>query len=140
MRNNRRSKGKGPPFVSLEYRVINSDAFIEMRHSSRDLLPYFLAKARYRHNDYDIYEKVFEFTYKEAKRYRFSSSTYYAAVEQLRKQGFIDKVKQGGSHGEYKASNLYRLSQRWQKFGTDHFVESDQFWLNEYTQKRVRTG
>jgi len=140
MGNKRRGKEKAPPFVTLEYRVINVNAFTQMRHSSRGLLPYFLAKARYRHNDEDIYEKTIEFTYREAERYGYSSSTYYAAVEQLRKHGFIDKVRQGGSHGEYKASNLYRLSQRWQKYGSDEFVESDQYALNEHIQKRVQAG
>ena len=133
-------KRKPPAYIQLPYKVVNSEAYKELKHAARGILPQMYGKARYRHDDPNIYERVFEFSYREAKRFKYSSSTYYEAMSDMRKRGFIDKVRQGGSHGEHKATNLYRLSRRWELFGTDEFLESDQKALNEYTQKHEGIG
>ena len=128
------------PFVQLPWEVLNSNAHIELKHSAKGLLPHLYGKARYDYKNPDRYVDVFDFSYKEAKKFGYSSSTYYDGVKQLRANGFIDKVRQGYSHGENKATNLYRISDRWKKFDTDEFVKSDQEALNEYTQKQALTG
>ncbi len=127
-------------YIQFPFKVINGIAYKELNHAAKGLLPQMYGKARYRHNNPDTYEFVFEFSYREAKRFGYSSSTFYKTITELREMGFIDRVRQGGSHGEYKATSLFQLAKRWELFGTDKFVESDQEVLNDYAQKRPVYG
>jgi hypothetical protein len=61
-----------------------------------------------------------EFTFAQAKGdYHISESTFRDAIDELRDKGFLDIAETGA--GLYKTKNLYELSRRWEKYGTEDY-------------------
>jgi len=68
------------------------------------------------------YNGQIEFTYEEAKKeLGIDKKTFTRAIDELILKGFIDIVHQGG--GLCRGKNLYSISDRWQLYGTDKFIE-----------------
>jgi len=114
---------KGPGFVALSWDVLNSKAFQKMTASSRALLPYFLGKPKRHFKDSEYCDAEFTFTGGEAKRYGFSKGTFSRSKDQIISHGFVDPVVKGGLRGHAKTASKFRLSRRWEDFGTEDFVQ-----------------
>ena len=82
------------------------------------------------------YNIDFPFTYAEGKKLGFGKSTFRNMLRDLMRHGFISITY----HGHYKtcgpqASTTFRLSRRWQQYGTAAFDEGD--W-REHSPKHPR--
>lgn len=125
-------------FVAMTWTMLNGEAYKELPASSAKILPFFLGKVKNHHpEDPARYVVDFTFTYSEGKKYGFGKSTFSNILRDLVRFGFIDVTKKGGlrSQGGH-ASTLFRLSRRWEKFGTAYFHDGD--WKRYYPdQKRV---
>lgn len=113
------------PFVMQPWDLLNSKAYIDLKPSASKALPYFLGKPHKNINDPQRYEAEWKLTYGEAKRLGFSSSTFSSIIKDIVAKGFVDPVDKGGLRGDSKSSNKYRLSKRWEKYGTAEFVPMD---------------
>ena len=116
---------RGPGFVPLFLDTINSQAYIKLRYSAKSLFPYMRAKVKTDFYDPDRYQITFEFSYTEARRYGFSNDTTEKALRQLIWIGFIDPVSKGGLRGYGKSASTYKLSDRWELYGTQAHVSVD---------------
>jgi hypothetical protein len=116
---------KLPPFVPMTWELLNSKAYKHLSYAAAKALPYFLGKFKGPYHDPQRYLFEFPFSYSEAKRYKFSSSTFHKVIDALVRQGFIDPVDKGGLRSNGKSYNIFRLSRRWEKFGTDNFREAN---------------
>jgi len=114
-----------PPFVPMPWHTLNSKAYVDISPSAAKALPYFLGKYKGPYNDHQRYLLEFSFSYSEGKRYGFSPSTFSKVIQELVRKGFIDPVDKGGLRSDGKSYNLFRLSQRWQKYGKDDFEHTD---------------
>ncbi len=66
----------------------------------------------------------FSMTYPEARKHGLATATFWSALIQLKKVGFIDCIQPGGlTCGDGKAPSIFRLSQRWKKYGTPDFED-----------------
>ena len=110
-----------PPFVPLPWQMLNSKAFIELPPSACKALPYFLGKVKIKFQDVQRYVSEFSFSYKEGNRLGFSSATFSKVIQDLVHFGFIDPIDKGGLRGDCKSNNLFKLSRRWETFGSDKF-------------------
>jgi hypothetical protein len=63
----------------------------------------------------------FTFSYKEGERYGFAPATFSKIIQDLVRFGFIDPVDKGGLRGDCKSYNLFKLSKRWEEYGTTNF-------------------
>ena len=62
-----------------------------------------------------------EFTYLEAcGKFGITTGTFTNAINELREKGFIDIAASG--QGVHKVKNLYSISRRWQKYGTEEYA------------------
>jgi hypothetical protein len=125
MARNRKNKNPLVGFVAILWVVLNSVAFISLRHYSRAVLPYLLGKVKLSPTDPRKFQTPFSFSYREAQRLGFPSSTFAKALQELVAHGFLDPHTKGGCYGDLKVSNQFTLSNRWMKFGTESFKESD---------------
>lgn len=116
---------KLPPFVPLLWEMLNSKAYKDLNYASAKALPYFLGKYRGAYKDGQKYLFEFSFSYSEAKRYGFASSTFSKVIQELVRKGFIDPVDKGGLRGDGKSYNLFKLSERWERYGTEEFKHKD---------------
>lgn len=114
-----------PPFVALTWEMLNSKAYKDLNYSSAKALPYFLGKYKGAYRDPQRYLLEFPFSYSEAKRYGFSNSTFSKVIQELVRKGFIDPVDRGGLRGDSKSYNLFKLSRRWEKYGTEGFEHTE---------------
>ncbi len=65
-----------------------------------------------------------QFTYIEAEeKWGISSGKFKRAIEQLVVVGLIDIAKSG--FGLHRDLSLYAISDRWEKYGTDEFVQME---------------
>lgn len=120
----RKNKGNRlPPFVPLIWGILNSMAYRDLKHASAKALPFFFGKVKGNHNDPQRYYLSFPFTYREGRRLGFEPATFSTIIRELMKKGFIDPVDKGGLRGDGKGSNLFKLSRRWEKYGTKGFQE-----------------
>src|SRR5208283_3666439 len=119
------TKYKHPPFVAITWDMLNSKAYEEVTYSAAKALPYFLGKCKRHFYDPQRYRLEFSFSYSEGKRYGFSPSTFSKVIQELVRKGFIDPVDKGGLRSDGKSYNLFRLSQRWQKYGKNDFEHID---------------
>lgn len=110
-----------PPFVPLPWQMLNSKAFIELPPSACKALPYFLGKVKIKFQDVQRYTSEFSFSYKEGNRLGFSPATFSKVIQDLVHFGFIDPIDKGGLRGDCKSNNLFKLSRRWETFGSDKF-------------------
>jgi hypothetical protein len=116
-----KQKNKLPPFVAIDWKILNSDAFKALSGSSGKALPYFFGKPKKRFNDASFYDVVFEYTHREAQRNGFSSRSHTRVIIQLVECGFLDPVDKGGLRGKGKSANRFRISKRWINYGRVEF-------------------
>jgi hypothetical protein len=122
MKSRRRGKsGKLPPFVALTWRILNSQAYKDLPTSATKALPYFLGKVKCGYNDPQRYLGEFVFPYSEGKKFGFAFGTFSKVIQDLVRFGFIDPVDKGGLRGDSKSYNVFRLSKRWELYGTPGF-------------------
>jgi len=110
-------------FVALPWELLNSKAYISLPPSSGKTLPYFLGKVKLPFNAPERYTIHFTFSYTEARRLGFSNGTHHRNISELMAKGFIDPVCKGGKRGFGLSSSLFKLSERWKKFGMPDFNE-----------------
>lgn len=117
----RRQKNRLPPFVPMLWDMLNHKAYHDLAPSAAKALPYFLGKIK--RNGPDRYEEEFSFSYREAKKYGFASSTWSKVIQEVVKHGFVDPIDRGGLRGEGRSCSKYSLSTRWKEYGTEKFRE-----------------
>lgn len=138
-RGRRKQGNKLPPFVPLTWQMLNSKAYQELPYSAGKSLPYFLGKVKVPYRDPQRHSTVFAFSYTEAKRYGFACGTHHRVIRELMGKGFIDPVDKGGLRGGGLSNSLFKLSTRWQKYGTKDFDEIEdwrQFFPKFKNQKQ----
>lgn len=118
----------GPPFVMYQYAILNSHAYKDIPHAAGKALPLLMAKVKKHIKDPERYTTVFSLSYKEAKKHGFARSTYAKIIRDLVTYGFIDPVAKGGLTGAGKTPNLFKLSRRWESYGTEKFIHVD--WIS----------
>lgn len=129
-----RKEFKNTPFVALTWELLNSKAYRQLPNSASKALPYFLGKAKIDFRDPGRYETTFPFTYSEAHRYGLAKSTFSKILRDLMKLGFIDPVSKGGLRGTGLTSSIFKLSKRWEDYGTAAFKEIN--WECFYKDQR----
>jgi hypothetical protein len=117
----RRRKAALPPFVPLTWKMLNSQAYKELPPSSAKGLPYFLGKVKCGYNDPQRYLGEFALPYTEGRRLGFAFGTFSKVIRDLIRFGFIDPVDKGGLRGDCKSYNVFKLSKRWELYGTPGF-------------------
>jgi hypothetical protein len=108
-------------YVTMPWNMLNSKAYITLPPTSRAMLPYFLGKVRIPCTETQHYYAEFSFTYSEATKYGCARRSFYRVIEGLMGYGFIDPVLKGGMIGGRETGSIFRLSKRWEKYGTAVF-------------------
>ena len=119
----RKTGNRLPPFVPLTWQMLNSEAYKSLNYASAKSLPYFLGKVKTTYNDPERYWTEFTFSYREANKLGFATATHHNVIHELIAKGFLDPMKKGGLKSDGKGYNLFRLSKRWEEYGTSHFKE-----------------
>ncbi len=114
-----------PPFVPLFWELLNSGVYKKLPPSAAKALPYFLGKVKRKPNDLQRYRDRFEFPYREGMGLGFAFGTFSKIIRDLVRFGFIDPVDKGGLRGDCKSSNVFKLSKRWEEYGTSNFTVMD---------------
>lgn len=99
---------------------MDSMAFRELNGAALKTLILSFRKVK-THNAIDRYQTQFAFTYPEAEKSGLGHSSFNRAIRELIGLGFIDCVSKGGMRCDGKACSMYRLSKRWEKYGTSEF-------------------
>lgn len=110
-----------PPFVALPWDLLNSKAYKDLPPSAGKALPYFLGRVKLPFNAPERYTFDFSFSYTEADKYGFANGTHHRNISELIEKGFIDSVYKGGKRSFGMSSSLFRLSERWKKYGSADF-------------------
>lgn len=118
-------KHKQPPHVALSWDMLNSGAYKSLNYAPAKALPYFLGKIKRTYRDPQRYLYDFHLSYSEGKTYGFAYSTFSKIIKELIAKGFIDPEAKGGLRSDGKSYNLFRLSRRWEKYGTQDFEPID---------------
>jgi hypothetical protein len=104
------------------FEMLNSRAYRALSHAAGKALPLFLAKVKIPYTHLQRYSEPFRFPYSEAMKYGFSRRTFWRIIVELMDRGFIDPVAKGGLKSCGKGCNVFKLSQRWMKYGTSTFT------------------
>ena len=138
----RRKSGKLRPFVPMFWDTLNSTAYKELSGMPCKLLPFFLGKPKTSLAEEEAYQKIFSFTYSEAKKLGFATSTFSRALSELIKKGFITPVRKGGLRSDGKQNNLFKLSRKWKDYGEPGFKPLDwkQYVHDDAIQDRRGNG
>ncbi len=107
--------------MALTWEVLRSHAYRDLKPSSAKALPYFFGRVQVSYNDPARYATDFVFSYTEARRYGFALGTFARVITDLIEKGFVDPVEKGGLRSDGRSFNRFRLSLRWQKYGTEAF-------------------
>jgi len=118
----------------MPWELLNSKCFHELPYAAAKALPYFMGKIKLSYNDSQRYQDTFRFSYPEARSYGFPFATFSQIIKKLTQFGFIDPVERGGLRGYRVGYNVFRLSNRWKKFGTNDFENIN--W-ETFTSKKV---
>lgn len=129
----KRTGNRLPPFVALTWEILNSKAYKDLPASAGKALPYFLGKVQTSFNDPQRYDIEFSFSYTEATRYGFATTTHHRTICELVGKGFIDPHDKGGLRSNGKSLNLFTLSRRWEQYGKAGFKEME--WETFLPQK-----
>ncbi len=127
MSRRRATSGQLPPFVPMLWEMLNSNAYKDLPPSAAKSLPYFLGKVKKSYKDPQRCLIEFHLSYREAKKYGFANTTHHRNICQLVEKGFIDPCDKGGLKSDGKGYNLFRLSKRWENYGTGSFKEKKWF-------------
>ena len=105
----------------MTWTLLNSKAYQSLPFAASKALPYFIGKVKTAYRDPDRFQSDFTFSYPEGKRLGFSLATFSKIIGNLVSYGFIDPIERGGLRGYQKGYNIFKLSKRWELFGTDKF-------------------
>lgn len=117
----KKKNNKLPPFVAMTWDILNSWAYKDLSPSACKAVPYFFGKIKLGFNDPQRYLSNFTFSYPEGKKLGFAPATFSKIIQNLIKFGFIDPIDKGGLKGYGKGYNIFRLSDRWEAYGTNQF-------------------
>ncbi len=111
-----------PPFVPIFVSELNSKAYQELTGNAVKALTYFkrfdgIIKAKTGKNC----NGIFDFTYSEAEKIGFARRTFARVISELIEKGFLDMIVQGGKRGCGFSNSKFKMSERWQNFGTQLF-------------------
>jgi len=109
----------------MTWELLNSKAYIQLNNAARVALIYFIGKPHKTYDSSEFYDIVFSFHYSEAKRLGFPSGTFFKVINELVRHGFLEPMRKGGCYGELRASNNFRMSKRWMRYGYPDFQNSD---------------
>jgi hypothetical protein len=112
---------KLPPFVALTWSLLNGKAYKDLPPSAAKALPYFLGKVKSNPNNPNRYWVEFSFSYTEANKLGFAFGTFSKIIQDLVSFGFIDPIDKGGLRSECKSCSVFKLSRRWELYGTNSF-------------------
>jgi len=118
-----KKRPSSPSFVPMTWDMLNSKAYKDLPHSAGKALPLFLGKIKRTYNDPERDTSTFVFPYDEAKRHGFAAATFNSIIKYLMRYGFIEPVSKGGLRSNGKSYNMFKLSRRWEKYGTPNFSE-----------------
>ena len=107
-------------FVAITYEMMDSKALRELNGAALKTLILCYRKIK-THNPIDRYQTPFTFTYPEAAKHGIGHSSFSRALKELIEIGFIECVSKGGMRFEGNSCSQYRLSKRWEKYGTLEF-------------------
>lgn len=118
----RKQKNRLPPFVAIFWSVLNSKAYRDLTSSAAKALPYFLGKDGMEKNKKCAdYNGTIEFSYGEASKLGFATRTFSRIIQELVDKGFVDPAGYGGLRGFCKTYNKFKISSRWENYGTSCF-------------------
>jgi hypothetical protein len=120
-----KKQAKGPPHVQLLWSMLNGKAYRCLPPSAAKALPFFIGKIKKSPANPERYDLDFSFTYREGRRLGFAFSTFFKIIQDLVSFGFIDPVDKGGLKSNCKSCSVFRLSRRWEAYGTDKFESSN---------------
>ena len=111
--------------VTVERACLRSPAFRKLSGTQKSVLFDFMMKRKLKKyngrweitNNGDI-----EYCYSEAEKKGIPRSTFMKCIDALIAKGFID-ISHSGSGGKKGDKNLYWISNRWERWGTDSFVK-----------------
>jgi len=115
--------------VLIPWIILNCPAYRDLAPSAAKALPFFLGKVKCGkrtglvYGSIQYYDREFRFSYREAKRYGFASSTFHNVIQDIIKKGFVDPVCKGGFKSSGLSYSWFKLSPRWQAYGTPDFVK-----------------
>lgn len=121
MARKRKTKYNDMPFVKMHFTILNSLAYKDLPGSACKLLPLIIAKVRSEITNPERHTTIFQFPYGAALRFGVSKSTFFKVICDLVKFGFIDPVTKGGLRSDGKVCSTYKLSCRWEQYGTKEF-------------------
>jgi hypothetical protein len=127
--------GKLPPFVAMTWAMLNHKAYVKLPPTPKGMLPYFLGKVKIPNDAPTYYHAEFSFTFSEAIKYGCARRSFYRVIEALVGHGFVDPVRKGGRAGGRDTASVFRLSKRWQNFGTFAFEKVS--WA-EFGEAQIR--
>lgn len=113
MRQKKEMKG----FVQVDWQLLKSEAYKALPPSAAKLLPYFLGQPKKKPTEEEYYQIRFRFPFGRAKHYGFAKSTFNRSLKALIEKGFIEPIAMGRLKGKSKGFNIFRLSDRWKKYG-----------------------
>jgi hypothetical protein len=105
--------------------MLNSKAYKDLAASSAKALPYFLGKYKGLYRDPQRFLFEFTFSYREALKYNFSPATFSKIIQELVRKGFVEPIDKGGLRSDGKSYSIFRLSNRWENYGTKDFKSKD---------------
>jgi hypothetical protein len=109
-------------FVPITFEMINSKAYKKLSGSALKTLVLCMRKVK-THHPIDRFKFHFALTYPEARKQGLCDTSFCRGLKLLQQIGFIDFILPGGMRFQKKASSVYRLSQRWEKFGSPEFMK-----------------
>ncbi len=126
--------GQKSPYTWFEKDLIRSKAFRGLTSTAKDVYLHFLLKRQFRNSNRNkkhgkgvrmeiINNGKICFPYSEAEKIGIPRPTFARALDNLVERGLID-ITHAGSGGVKGDMSLYAISDRWEKFGTDEFIEA----------------
>jgi len=109
----------------MVWEMLNSRSYKDLKYASAKALPYFLGKIKENYREPQRYLMEFSFSYSEGIKLGFASATFSTVIKELVDKGFIDPVDKGGLRSDGKSYNLFKLSERWRRYGTNEFEFRD---------------
>lgn len=109
-------------FVATTFEMMDSRAYKKLTGFAIKALNLCMRKVKEMHC-VERFLVIFSLTYPEARKQGFCDVTFWRAMKQLQRVGFIDCVMKGGLRCDRKTPSRYRLSQRWKVYDTPEFKD-----------------
>lgn len=116
-----KTKKRLTAFVQIPWELLDSKAYTALPGNTAKALPLFMFKVKIPYCYPERYTTEFTFTYSEAKAHGFCNGTFSKIIFELVDKGFIDPAHRGGKRSCGMTSSRFKLSTRWEFYGTDHF-------------------